>query len=212
MIWDYSAENWRLLKTMARRHGLSLNEKAHRILQYVPSLEIDNWGNSPEKKTFDVAFVGTMSSRRKRILNQLQQLGYKILVLEPNNANNFGQERNRQLLKARILLNIHYEYDYQVFEEIRCSAAVYNGLSVVSEESLLEDKHPIKQYVRFASYNQLVSTVDSLLNDKLQQKSLNVLRYEVNSAFMPKQRQYRWTVLIVIAILFLTFWLFRHHL
>lgn len=117
----------------------------------------------PLEKTYDVVFVGCLTPRRKTILDQLQRRNVRLSVLE--NVYDV-QEKYNNIARAHILLNIHADIDYTVFEFARCSIPVFNGQFVVSEESK-KDSNEMNTYVMdhcvFAPFEDLVETVVNLL-------------------------------------------------
>ena len=63
--------------------------------------------------------------------------------------------------KAKILLNIHYNEEYKIFESIRCEPWMACGLTVVSESSLDDSTRCIH-----VPYKELVDKVCSILQNK----------------------------------------------
>ena len=57
------------------------------------------------------------------------------------------------------MLNIHYSQEYQIFEEIRCNRAILNNMIVISEKSLNNEEHPLKNRMIECDYDKLIPTI-----------------------------------------------------
>lgn len=117
----------------------------------------------PEKE-YDISFIGYVTPRRKEILDGLKQLGYDVRLVESFDRT----EKLQEVLKSRILLNIHAGDDYIVFEYPRCSIPVFNGQLVVSEECGYIDSETgtnalVASHVVFCSYNKIITEVVRML-------------------------------------------------
>lgn len=120
-------------------------------------------------KTCDVSFCGSMSPRRKAIVEQLQAHGLTVEL--PRAA--YGDSLVPALLRARLVLNIHY-YETRLFPVLRVARPVLLGLPVVSETS---EHSPLSDWsqsgVVFADYDHLVATcLDVLAFPQRQQDSI----------------------------------------
>ena len=192
--WDYSACNAKLWSAVVRRDILKLHlistttlaqhRQSHvtSCLPYLLSAQVDDWGQElcTLPKLYDVAFVGTLTPRRQKALDGLRHQRPDLRVLVLTDA--FGQARNALLARARVLLNIHADNEYLVFEEIRCAPAIYNGLCVVSETSLFDPQHPLFPHIQFAPYESLVDTVGRVLVS--QADGPGVLRVELEAQLL----------------------------
>ena len=99
----------------------------------------------------DIVFVGDPSSNyRQRILQRVKPT---ILV------GCYGKERDQELYKHRILLNMHFGATYIIFEELRCLPCVLAKMVVVSENSKFDVKHPLYNFIIFAPYADLATKV-----------------------------------------------------
>ena len=72
----------------------------------------------------------------------------------------FGKDRDIELAKCKIILNIHAEDDYKIFESCRCEPWLKLGITVISENSLDNDPRCIN-----VNYNDIVKTVVELVYD-----------------------------------------------
>ena len=75
------------------------------------------------------------------------------------NNNIFGEERDIELSKCKVLINIHHSDDYKIFESARCEPWLSIGVPVVSECSLDNDPRCMNML-----YDDLIKTVDNLLS------------------------------------------------
>lgn len=150
-IWDYSLKNIEILaqnNITNCRHVLFKIWPAYRdkILSYNPDHKYDQ----------DVAFCGGMNSRRRKITDALADYGISVDMIE----NCFGDERNIRIARSRMLLNVHFNNDYKIFEQLRCFAWLDTGKIVVSENSLDNDPRCLN-----SNYESLVSVVVETLGN-----------------------------------------------
>lgn len=128
-IWDYSTVNIEILKL----HGIHAKHVPICSCQwYIDKLQKFI---SEEGIQYDVGFCGTFSERRTKILNSLIASGVKV------NAMNslYGDDRDRELAKCKIILNIHVDVDCIIYEQARCEPWIRVGKPVISENSLDND-------------------------------------------------------------------------
>jgi hypothetical protein len=119
--------------------------------QYNPS-EIYNI-----EKTQNVTFIGWLNERR--IIPIL-----KIPVLVTH-TNGFGAERDRILFANKVLVNIHYDENYNVFEEIRCNRCIFNKLIVISEPSIHMEHYKLKKYMIECPLDEIPEMVKQVLDN-----------------------------------------------
>jgi len=148
-VWDYSISNYNILKD----HKLNL--------LYVPfKLSIDKiieYRNLiDDKKSYDIVFCGQMSQYRKKILDELRSRGKNVLVIEDNYTNS----KDIIIGKCHLLINIHFNESYKIFEVIRCEPWLSSGLPVLTETSLDDDLRAVN-----VPYNQLVDKACEILDN-----------------------------------------------
>lgn len=135
----------------------------HRVLTLpnVPcGMGLDDYArHRHEPKIFDIAFIGARSDRRDRIF---QQLSRRFAVRHITNK--WNGERNQELARSKILVNVHYREDYRVFETLRCMEAVLVGVVVLSEDSLPQNQSSIEALVHFAPYDNIVAETILLMS------------------------------------------------
>jgi hypothetical protein len=128
-VWDYSEENVKIFF----QHGIQAKHVPLRLIG--KNLEkIQKFIKEPI--VYDFGFCGGLSPRREFILNELSKKGFKVLIIN----NKSGDERDSELAKCKIILNIHYsENNYLVFESVRCEPWLAVGKICISELSLDND-------------------------------------------------------------------------
>ena len=146
-VWDYSISNYNILKN----HNLNIFHvpfklTLEKILNYRNLQTLD--------KTYDVAFSGQMGPYRQSILDQLKVKGLEVLILDGD----YSLNRDVQIGRSRLLLNIHFNETYKVFETIRCEPWLSSGFPVISETSLDDDVRAIN-----TPYTELVDKVCEVL-------------------------------------------------
>jgi hypothetical protein len=103
-------------------------------LPYPPiQTELDNLKRLIETtpKLYDVAFCTNNSPHRREIWDKLVAKGLKLI-----DATGWGLERDMKIAQARVLINVHYDDSYKIFEHVRCDRWILCGHLVVSELSL----------------------------------------------------------------------------
>lgn len=130
-IWDYSRVNvgiWNRHGFAARFVPLQTPDDYVRTLREFRARQAIEW---------DVGFCGTVrgSPRRVFALYAMAKAGLRVRVVHER-----GEERDRELARCRVQLNIHFGPTYRVWESHRCQAWLDVGVPVVSEQSL--DDHP----------------------------------------------------------------------
>ena len=148
-IWDYSKSNVEIF------NSLNLSMKSVHVPPKLPDSYLNTFREyRVDNQIYDIGFCGSESIRRTLILDSLTNFGYKVLRL----TNIYGVERDKELAKCKILINIHCYDDYNIFEIERCEPYLIIGVPVISERSLDDDPRCIN-----VLYNELVSkTIDVL--------------------------------------------------
>tara|TARA_A100001015_G_C15034962_1_gene735606 strand:+ start:2215 stop:3057 length:843 start_codon:yes stop_codon:yes gene_type:complete len=83
-------------------------------------------------KEYDVIIVGTNSSRR--LIKYKELVDNNINITFINNI--FGDERDILIGKSKILLNIHGEENFKIYENIRCERWRYAGMTIITEKCI----------------------------------------------------------------------------
>lgn len=146
-IWDYSSANVNILK----EYGYTVKH----IPPNSPSWYIQILKGYIGDPNYDVGFCGAISERRSIILNKLKELNVSVLITE-----DYGNIRDMKLAQCKILLNIHCDSDFNIFESARCEPWLKCGIPVISENSLDNDSRCIN-----CPYEDLVNTTLHVLSN-----------------------------------------------
>jgi hypothetical protein len=145
-VWDYSKANVDILRMFgvnARHIPLRTPKWYQRELQAYRKTGI----------FYDVGFAGLLTHRRRELLQGIEEAGLIVNVIQT-----FGEERDRELARCRVILNIHAGDDYNIFESARCEPWLSIGIPVISEPSLDDDPRCI-----ITSYRNFVrTTIDTI--------------------------------------------------
>ncbi len=113
-------------------------------------------------KDIDVLFYGSINPRRKRIIDGLQARGLEVVSL----FDVYGAERDASIARAKVVLNLHF-YDSAIFEVVRVSYLLANGICVLSEGDEGDpDVAPFRGGLAICSYADLVERCAALVTDE----------------------------------------------
>jgi len=146
---DYSQVNINLLNN-------NLNYK-HFPYQYSYEIEKLSYYLKTESKEYDFAFLGHLSEYRRMFLNTLKLNNFKVNYIE-----SFGDIRDREIAKCKVLLNIHNDKNYKVYEHLRCDRWVMAGHLILSEESL--EQETLSDKIVFFNENNFIDKVKFILS------------------------------------------------
>ena len=144
-VWDYSSANAAILET----EGI----KARHVPLVSPAWYIEKLKSMRGVCEYDVGFCGSKCERRMFILNELRKHGLSVHYVR-----GLGDDRDSELAKCRVHINIHFSPSYMVFEQLRCEPWIQVGVPIVSEHSLDDDDRVIN-----VSYDNLVNTTVELI-------------------------------------------------
>lgn len=148
-VWDYSMENVAFLA----------NKGIHADLipvGYSPALT--TIPNSP--KDIDILFYGSRNDRRTVVLQELLNRGYNVKAL----FGLYGEERDLWISRAALVINVHY-YEANLFESVRNSYLLNNGVPVLSEISPTFPWNTVP--LEMTSYADLPDRAEQLLSDRI---------------------------------------------
>jgi hypothetical protein len=121
-LYDYSLENIRILNDTSK------------CIIHVPYIENTDETIKLQRcidvvKEFDVCILGTWSYNRQSYVDILKANGFRVDFIYTE----FGDERDSRVGKSKILLNIHYDRAFTVYENIRCERWRFAGMPVITE-------------------------------------------------------------------------------
>jgi hypothetical protein len=166
-VWDYSRRNLAAIRAIADPRHLHLMPIGYMPqLTHVPSAPFED---------IDVLFYGSLNSRRRAILRELQQAALRLRV----ETSIRGNARDALISRAKIVLNMHF-YSTAIFEIVRVSYLLANRKAVVSEcGPNTEIDSDILEAIAPAHYDRLCSTVLELLHDDSRRLEVAHRGYEI---------------------------------
>lgn len=116
---------------------------------------------SQTPKKYDVAFCSVnQSKRRQMIYDQLVFRGLMVI-----DVMGWREHRDKEIAKAKVMVNVHYDTDYQIFEHLRCDRWIVSGLLVVTEESRSDPDNDLKDLVIIVPLDQMVNKIVDIVNN-----------------------------------------------
>jgi hypothetical protein len=172
-VWDFSSLN---MKRINFQYNLKI--KKFLPLGYVKELEKIK-KKEDEREDIDVLFIGSLSDRRTKILQEMSQLNINVKHL----FGFYGHERDKIILRSKLLLNMHY-HDIGSLEHVRIFYYLINSKPVLSEKSDDEQENEIyKNAICLQEYKNLSWKALELLNNDNDLKRYASLGHE----FIKKQ-------------------------
>lgn len=112
--------------------------------------EINHLKSLHKKYEYDICMIGCNSEARFKIFNALLSKGIKMI-----DAKGWGDDRDSVVANSKILLNVHFRNDYQIYEHLRCDRWMFAGKIIISESSIEDEELDLKN-VYFYEYEDLV--------------------------------------------------------
>ena len=123
-VWDFS---WLNIDRINRRYNLKINKCIQ--LGYTEELNRINLKEFKDRD-IDILFCGSLSNRRKAILDEMFYLNLKIVHL----FGVYGKVRDDYVSRSKLLLNLHY-HEFGSLEQVRIFYYLSNQCAVLSEKS-----------------------------------------------------------------------------
>ena len=156
-IYDYSKSNIKILN----ENGFINTEHLPYIITKEENTFLKELNDTTEK-IYDFAIISLDNPisciRRVNVVNFLMENGYTVHII----SNLWKKERDVELAKCRIILNIHGQYintPSNVFEHLRCDRLLNAGFTILSEDSYCLDLLYIEKY---KNYLQIIKYDDFL--------------------------------------------------
>jgi hypothetical protein len=112
-------------------------------------------------KTKDICLIGdVIPENRQNIINLLKEKNINVDIIS-----GFGQKRDEELFKYKIILNISFLKDFTIFESIRCDRCIFNKMIVISDMKEDIEKYYLKDYVIFEEYENIPDVVVNVLHN-----------------------------------------------
>lgn len=166
-IADYSKTNFKKLEEYSFAKNININVPFYYLpYQYNSDENIHLYGNENAYE-YDVGIInaipsidGNIENRRTKLWNDLQKTDLKIL-----NIMGWKKERDEQISKCKIILNVHNFDLFKIFEHIRCDRLVFAQKLIVSELSLGADALDIFHNVIWVEYEQMIPKLQYILSN-----------------------------------------------
>lgn len=121
------------------------------------------------KKKRNIAFIGSKSEYRDYILNGINK------SVHVSHIHGWGKERDKELFKYKILVNISYNKNYKIFESIRCYRCLFNKMIIISDMKDDIEHLKYKDFIIFVKYDNLINKVIEVYNNyKFYYRKLNL--------------------------------------
>jgi len=150
-VWDYSPRNieaW-------RRAGVAA---IHLPVGWHPGLARIQAAAEPD---IDVLFFGIANDRRRAALELIGKAGLKVVAAEMV----FGRRRDELIARAKAVVNIHH-YSSGIFESVRASYLLANGVPLVSERAPGDEIPPsYEDAVLWSAYDELAAGCRAVVDD-----------------------------------------------
>lgn len=160
-IWDYSRYNVAQLAALGCRDNVRFVP-----LGYTPELTRIA---SADEQDIDVFFSGAMSPRRESAIEALRAKGLNVLCV----SDVYGEERDRLIARAKVVLNLHYHENTRVFEVPRVFYLLANGKAVVTEhDAALDVEADLLDAVVAAPYERVADACRDLVDDPQRRAAL----------------------------------------
>lgn len=155
-VYDYSLQNINILK----QHNINCQYIEYEYDEKEVSflMEINK-----QPKIYDFGIIcyskdGSFVKRRKYIIDVLRNNGFSVNV-----ACGFGNERDIELGKCRIILNIHQQVfennECRTFEHLRCNRLLNSGFKILSEFSYIDkefvSKYPNLKFIKYEDFDKI---------------------------------------------------------
>lgn len=165
-VWDYAAPNVNWL----RECGVATNAR------HVPPGYVPQWSRIRGAiEDIDVLFFGLLSPRRQAVLDSLSKRGLVVKAL----AGVFGEERDRWISRAKVVLNLRLE-EHGLFESLRVNYLLANRKAVVTEAPATGDWNDgLLPGVRSVAYDDLVEACIALLGDDAARTTLGETGFQL---------------------------------
>jgi hypothetical protein len=121
-VYDYSFENISISGKGTYLPYTEIPEETIKLKEYLK-----------QPKLYDFAIIGSPSEHRSNVIKNVKSKGYTVF-----HVHGWGDTRDIQVGKCRYLLNLHYNYNYQIYESIRCERWRFAGMPIYSEKCIVD--------------------------------------------------------------------------
>ena len=147
---DYNNTNLKYYDTNYNKYNLPYQINYNEIFNY--------------NKENDVCLIGTINNippNRQNIINLLKEKNINVDIVS-----GFGKNRDINLFKYKILLNIsYYPNNYKIMETLRCDRCIYNKMIIVSDIKEDIEDYYLKEHIIFTDYDNIPDKVVEIINN-----------------------------------------------
>jgi hypothetical protein len=158
-IWDYSLQNVRYLAQLGLTNVRYIPIGYSRCLERI---------NDVAEHDIDILFYGSTSTRRNKIMEELNFRGFKAVFL----FGEYGPVRDAHIARAKLVLNMHC-LETTHLEQVRLSYLLNNKRFIVSETS---DENPYGDGVVFCDYQDIVTCCTQYLKREMELERIRVAK------------------------------------
>lgn len=161
-IIDYSCENIRIMiDKIMELNNQQIDFNNILYLPYYINSHESNKLNINSNKIYDIGFCGSLlSQRRLHILNKLKESNISV-----KNIEGWNELRDNEFSNCKIILNIHFDNNYKIFENIRCDRLLYAKILIISEYSIYNNLLDLKDFIIFENYDNLIDKIKDVLKN-----------------------------------------------
>jgi GR25 family glycosyltransferase involved in LPS biosynthesis len=162
-IYDYNIKNIEVLQKYNIRNELLEYKYDDKEIKYLKEI-------NKQEKIYDFGIIcynkdASCNNRRKYIVELLNNKGYSV-----NIACGFDKERDIELGKCKIILNIHqkiFNVECRTFEHLRCNRLLYSGIKILSEISYVDENFISKfsNNIKFIKYDNFENITRQNIDD-----------------------------------------------
>lgn len=160
-LFDYSKSN---IKYLRKKYGIVSQHLPYKYRDEEISFLKNLITNTP--KIYDVAFIGATNGRREEIINKLKENNISVNII----VDKWDNERDEEVAKCKILLNLHFSDEFKIFEEIRCNRWLMADFKVVTENSVNENEISHKSNLIIIKTEKIVETVSAFFRLEIEPK------------------------------------------
>lgn len=157
-ILDYSIENFMILKKDLFNF-ISEFEIFHIPYQYNNN-EIEQLIEYSKKKIYEISFINSITPYRNYIIQNLEK--EKIYI---NKIIGWHDSRDIEIGKSKILLNLHINKDYKIFESMRCDRWIFAGKIIISDNCLYNELLDLKDFIIFEEYENIPNKCKEIIDN-----------------------------------------------
>ena len=162
-IWDYNQANVDILNGKAKLFTFGYQKELERIPK-------------AEEQDIDVLFYGAINERRQVILEGIEARGLKLYAA----FGTHGDERDKLVSRAKVVLNMHYYEEVSLFEAVRVFYLMTNSKAVVSEigpNTSVDSRY--LPGIQASTYESLIDNCEFLVKEESYRISLETKACEV---------------------------------